>query len=136
MTNSEKLFLKALLSMAESSPSSVLGDLFMLFPKDVVVKLVVTFAGDKIEFPKLETVWNTYRANVIVSTLRAKNDAQTRQKLARYFGISTRKVSEIFCSYKVKEKKVTDKLLTKSVRRAYRYQLDELLKDVKNALHQ
>jgi hypothetical protein len=64
----------------------------------------------------------------------AKNDSVTRQRLASYFGVSTRKVSEIFHAEKGKEKKVTDSLLAKSARRVYRHELDTLLKDVKTAL--
>lgn len=134
MTKAEKVFLSALVSVAETSPTSVLGDLLMLFSPEVAVKLVITFAGDRIDFPKLNTIWNTYRAKVIRNSLMAKNDSATRQRLAHYFGISTRKVSEILYAEKGKEKKVTDSLLAKSARRVYRHELDTLLKDVKTAL--
>jgi len=135
MTKAEKIFLDAMISVAEVYPTSVLGDLLMLFPHDVAVKLVVTFAGDTISFPKLDTIWKTYRSKVIRNSLLEKNSTVTRQHLAAYFGISTKKVSEIFYAEKDKEKKVTDSLLAKSARRTYRHELDNLMKDVKSALN-
>lgn len=134
MTKAEKIFLEAMVSVAETYPTSVLGDLLMLFPPEVSVKLVVTFAGDTVSFPKLDTIWKTYRSKVIRNSLVAKNDSVTRTRLAHYFGVSTRKVSEIFHAEKDKERKVTDTLLAKSARRVYRHELDNLLKDVKDAL--
>jgi len=134
LTKAEKVFLDAMISVAETHPTSVLGDLLMLFPPEVAVKLVETFAGDTISFPKLNTIWKTYRSKVIRNTLSAKNDSLTRQKLAAYFGISTNKVSEIYHGEKEKVKQVSDSLLAKSARRLYRHDLDQLLKDVKIAL--
>jgi len=135
VTKAEKLFLRAMEAVAETSPTSILGDLLMLFPADVAVKLIVTFAGETVNFPNLDVIWRSYRAKVIRSALNAKNSSAERARLAAYFCISTEKVSQIYSHERSKERKrVTDFQLVKTAKRVYRNQLSGLFEGVRMSL--
>lgn len=106
----------------------------MLFPQDVVMKLLVTFAGEQVTFPKLDTIWRSYRNKVIYDTLKIKNTRDTRSQLGITFGISDDKVSRVFSYEKTKRTNISPTTLERSAKRAYQSNLEDLMKDVKVCL--
>jgi hypothetical protein len=106
----------------------------MLFPQDVVMKLLVTLAGEQITFPKLDTIWRSYRNKVVHDALKIKNTRDTRAKLAAHFSISEDKVSRIFSYEKTKRFNVPPATLERSAKRAYQSNLEVLMADIKVCL--
>lgn len=129
-----QILVKAIEATAVEYPNSVVGDLLMLFPQDVVMKLLVTFAGEQVTFPKLDTIWRSYRNKVIYDTLKIKNTRDTRSQLGITFGISDDKVSRVFSYEKTKRTNISPTTLERSAKRAYQSNLEDLMKDVKVCL--
>jgi len=131
---SEAVIHKALESLAKASPNSVVGDLMMLFPDDMVIKIISSFSGEIVKIPKVETVWRTYRNTVVRETLDTKNDRPNRDRLAAYFGISTEHVSKIYREERAKHERTTRSTVRRSARVAYRSMFDDMIKDARAAL--
>lgn len=132
--NREKIIHDALSVTAQSLPNSVVGDLMMVFPDEIVMKFLISFSGMTITVPKIDKMWSLYRNYVIYSTLSVKNDKASRNRMAAYFGISNIKVSRIFFNYKVAEKKrLPRQAINRAVQVACRSKFEELLKDAQEA---
>lgn len=129
-----QLLVKALKATAEEYPNSVVGDLLMLFPYDVVMKLLVTFAGEQIVFPKLDTIWRSYRNRVIFNTLTTRNTKELRVRIGATFGISEEKVARIYFYEKTKRQHVPKSTLERSAKRMYQSNLEVLMHEVKDSL--
>jgi hypothetical protein len=131
---SEDLFFKAIEASAVDNPNSVVCDLMTLFDKDVVSKLLVTFSGEQIFFPKIESIWASYRNQVIFNTLSAKCDIQTKRFLARQFDVSVDRITRIFYDTKGKASSVKPVTIRKFQGRVYRSKFQKLMKDSRDAL--
>ena len=94
---SEKGIVRAALeSYSSDFPDSVIGDLMMLFPDDIVLKILTCFSGEAVSFPKVDKIWKSYRDSVIHETLGVRNTQQQQRQLSEYFGIPVSRVLEIF----------------------------------------
>lgn len=128
----------ALKAAAKDFPNSIVADLMMYFPQKTVLKLLTIFSGQMIRFPKIETVWNSYRNKTIKLTLDIKNDRITRDQLALFFGISANWVSDIYRYMKRKEGKkkprIRAKTVEKTTKRIYMMEQGELMKEFKEVL--
>ena len=128
----------ALASTAKDFPNSVVADLMMYFPQKFVLKLITMFSGQRVWFPKVETIWKSYRNKIIKEALDAKNTKVVREQLAVFFGISSKRVSDVYHEMKRKEKKPKPKVYTKTIRktarRIYAMEQAELLKEFKDVL--
>lgn len=131
-----QLLAKALEATAEEYPNSVVGDLLMLFPHEVVMTLLVTFAGEQIVFPKLDVIWRSYRNRVIFNALSARNTKEIRTRLGLTFGLAEDKVAKIFFYEKTKRNRVHKGTLERSAKRMYQGNLEILMKDVKQSLYE
>jgi len=135
ITKVNDIFEKAVQFSAESRPNSVIIDLLMLFPIDVVTKILITFEGEFIKFPSVHSIMNSYRANVIKTTLDADNAISTRKRLAAYFGISYDFLMQIYRRECKNRQEVRPKTVKKSAKRARKYLLDEYLQDAKETIY-
>lgn len=124
----------ALKSISTVFPNSVVGDLMMIFPDDVVMKFISAFSGLIIHVPKVETVWKTYRNAVIKETLDVKNDRVNRDRLAAYFGISAGQVSDIYSGMKRRGGRIHKETVKRTAQVIYRSKFDSMLKDARRAL--
>jgi len=130
----ESLVQEALQAFCSNFPDSVVGDLMMLFPDDVVLKIITTFSGETIKVPKVETVWRGYRDAIIADTLRVKDDKSNRQRLASYFGITVDRVNRIHASTSQRRARKRHHSIRRSAAAAYRNVFDEMVKEARQAL--
>lgn len=130
----EEIIHDALKATAANLPNSIVGDLMMLFPDDIVLKFLNAFSGMVVSVPKVESVWRTYRNQVICETLSVKNDKATRERLASYFGISNDKVTRIYTETKNQKKRPARSSIHRAAVIAYRSRFDDIIKDARSAL--
>jgi hypothetical protein len=130
----EALVQEALQAFCSNFPDSVVGDLMMLFPDDVVLKIITTFSGETIKVPKVETVWRGYRDAIITDTLRVKDDKATRQRLAAYFGITVDRVNRVYNNVSQRRTRKKRNSIRRSAAAAYRNVFDEMVKEARQAL--
>lgn len=127
----------ALTAAAKDFPNSVIADLMMYFPQDTVLKLITIFSGQRLRFPKIETIWSSYRNKTIKATLDIKNNRVARDQLALFFGISAEKVVRLYFYMKQREKKkpqVRTKTVVGTAKRIYMMEQGALLKEFKEVL--
>lgn len=128
----------ALASTAKDFPNSVVADLMMYFPQKTVLKIITIFSGQYVRFPRVGTIWQSYRNKIIKEALGAKNTRVVREQLAMFFGISSARVSRIYHHEMKKEGKpkprMRVKTIRKTARRIYAMEQAELLKEFKDVL--
>ena len=134
MDKKQAIVHKALESYSVAFPNSVIGDLMMMFPDDVVIKMIATFSGENVKFPHVESIWIYYRNAVVVETLNLKNDKPTRQRLAAYFGVSASYVARIYREERDRHPLHKRSAVRRTVRTAYRNLFDGMMKDAKETL--
>jgi hypothetical protein len=131
----EEVLRAALESFSERSPNSVVGDLMMLFPDEVVLKILICFGGEKVSFPKVDRVWAAYRNRTISGYLSLKNDRATRHRVASHFGISPETAQKIFLREQSRRGGRKEEGSTRrSAERAYKSLFDEMVSDVRDTL--
>lgn len=130
----DALVQEALQTFCANFPDSVVGDLMMLFPDDVVLKIITTFSGETVKIPKVETVWRGYRDAIIADTLRVKDDKATRQRLAAYFGITLDRVNRVYSAVSQRRQRKKRHSIRRSAAAAYRNVFDEMVKEARQAL--
>lgn len=127
----------ALVAAAKDFPNSVIADLMMYFPQDTVLKLITIFSGQRLRFPKIETIWSSYRNKTIKTTLDIKNSRVARDQLALFFGISAEKVVRIYSYMKQRENKkpkIRTKTVEETAKRIYMMEQSGLLNEFKEVL--
>lgn len=134
MTQREEIIHEALKATAANLPNSIVGDLMMLFPDDVVLRFLNSFSGMVLSVPKVESVWRIYRNQVVCDTLAAKNDRPTRERLASYFGISVDKISRIYAENKNLKKRPARSSVHRAAVVAYRSKFNDIVNDARSAL--
>jgi len=108
MTKAEQDILReALEALSENLPNSIVADLVAHFESSVVIELLTLYGGRQVKFPKVDTLWTSYRNQVIVQELVINNSKENRRQLAEYFGISTDIVSKAFSRYKERTVRVS-----------------------------
>lgn len=130
----ETIVQEALQTFCANFPDSVVGDLMMLFPNDVVLKIITTFSGEVLKVPKVESVWRGYRDAIIADTLSTKDDKATRQRLASYFGITVDRVNRIYISTTQRRQRKRRHTIRRSAAVAYRNVFDDMVKEARQAL--
>lgn len=107
---------EALELASELFPNSILGDLLINFPTDFAVKFITIFSGRFIYMPKVETIYRLYRNKTIKDKLENNDVVEVRQYLSNFFGITMKRVSEIYHQEK-KRKRKGRKIDAKSIKR-------------------
>lgn len=129
-----RMLSRALSVFTETFPNSVVGDLMMIFPDDIVLKVITCFSGEKVKFPKVETVWKSYRNEIIRQTLDVKRDRQTILRLANYFGISEEHIRYVHRQERQRAQRRKKSSVRRAARVAYRDVFEEMIKEAKEAL--
>lgn len=121
MKKTEKEILKqALESLANNYPNSVVADLMTHFEPSIVIELLTLYGGSQVKFPEIDTLWVSYRNQVITEQLVINNNKETRRQLAEYFGVPADKVTDIFSQYKRKTIRVSWSTVEKIIETVYR----------------
>ncbi len=133
------LLYDAIVEYTKETSDSLLGDLLMLFDRDVVIKLLITFSGEAVHFPKLDSIWKKYAASTIYSVLSVKDTQTQREQLARYFGLSLTQVADIYRYQKKlrqlksarQKRNKKDKDIKKTAERVYKNSSKELFSQLR-----
>jgi len=131
---SDDLIHEALIAAAEDYPSSIIADLLTQFSMEDVVKFIVYFNGQVIRVPSVDKIWRGYRNRVIQTTLDSEDSATTRNRLAKYFGISIPYLALIYHKSKQKKRGLSKSVVNLSASRIYNTEMAKLLKEVQTTL--
>jgi len=129
-----ELFKQALEALIVDYPNSVVASLMTHFSPEIVIDFIQIYSGQQISVPKVESVWKSYRNRVICETLSVKNDKNTREKLAVFFGISSSWVSMIYSDEKKKRRVVGSRTIQLAAKRVHMDEMRRTLKDAKDIL--
>jgi len=125
--NKEDTKFQAIKSFTSIHPNTILIDLMITFPSEIVTKFIELFGGEVIYVPSWKGIWSTYRNIIIIEALNLKNNKETRQWLAKNFGLPTWKISNIFSATKFRKKHlVTEKKINSILRRIFRQKQREI----------
>jgi hypothetical protein len=134
----DELLEKAIKTTIENFPNSFIADMMKDFPIKFIVKFLMIYSGQSIKVPSVQVVWNKYRNKVILETLKEEDNKDSRKKLATYFGITTKKVANIFNYEKEKKpirEKKSEKNLNTSVTRTFNRHLKDAIQQTEETVY-
>jgi len=114
-------------------PDSIIADLLTHFDQDTVLKLMILYNGRTICFPKIDTMWKTFRNKIIVDALSILNNHTNVKQLAHYFGIPEYTIRNIYYSQRnrLPSMKLTSTTVGKIVETIYRKNVEKFNKDMR-----
>jgi len=129
-------FTDAIMVAADANPNSVVCDLLMLFDVETVSKILVTFSGERVSFPRVEDLWGSFRTAVIKDMLDMEDSKVNREQLAVYFNTSVEKVGQTYDAARAaKPPAPTKAAVERAANRAYRNKFEGLMLDMRKTLY-